>query len=97
MRKITLDLDEQYDAKWRLLIGGLAKQLGAVSIDQPEEGWMLDQVRVLTALIKAAEEERDMYAITAAERRTWEEIGAAMGTSRQAAYKRYGRFVRTGG
>lgn len=94
-RKITLTVDDGYDRSWRVLVNDLASALSEdVPTDAPDEGWMLDQVRVLTALIKAAESERDMYAITAASHRTWEEIGEAMGTSRQAAHKRYGRFVR---
>lgn len=95
MRKITVTLDDEYDASWRGLVNELAARLGTVPTDTPDEGWMLEQISVLTKFIKAAENERDMYAVAAAPHRTWDEIGTAMGISRQAAHKRYGRFVRS--
>lgn len=90
MRKVTVTFDEDgYDGGWRSLVNELASRLGTVAHDAEDGTWELDQARILTAIIKAAENERDIYAIAASNARTWDEIGAAVGTSRQAAHKRF--------
>jgi hypothetical protein len=99
MRKIDLTLDETHDKSLRGLVAELSSSLvpdGWAIIKtengDPTERWSLAKLPVLATLSQAIQDEIDMHAIAAAKGATWQEIGDALGISRQAAHKRYGQF-----
>lgn len=76
-------------------IGSMLSDLAVILGPDPDlsaRDYTLAILPTLAKMVQAVEDEARMYVRSAVEKgATWQQIGDALGVSRQAAHKRYGR------